>query len=95
VLTEAQKRYAATDAWACIQIYEEILRLDANGYMLEIIPEPEKPEFPVLNEEEIEKKKKQKEQKKKEARKRRAIRAKANRRKKKERIDKEKLQNIA
>lgn len=95
VLTEAQKRYAATDAWACIQIYEEILRLNANGYMLEIIPEPERPELPVLSEEEIEKKKQHKEQKKKEARKRRAIRAKANRRKKKERTDKEKLQNIA
>lgn len=26
-LTEAQKTYAATDAWACIQIYEEIKRL--------------------------------------------------------------------
>lgn len=27
VLTEAQKRYAATDAWACIKIYEEIERM--------------------------------------------------------------------
>lgn len=27
ILTEAQKQYAATDAWACIQIYEEIQRL--------------------------------------------------------------------
>ena len=27
VLTEAQKRYAATDAWACIKLYEELKRL--------------------------------------------------------------------
>ncbi len=27
VLTESQKRYAATDAWACIDIHEEIKRL--------------------------------------------------------------------
>lgn len=27
VLTEAQKRYAATDAWACIQLYEEMQRM--------------------------------------------------------------------
>jgi ribonuclease D len=27
VLTEPQQRYAATDAWACIRIYEEITRL--------------------------------------------------------------------
>ena len=31
VLTEAQQRYAATDAWACIQIYEEIQRLLCTG----------------------------------------------------------------
>lgn len=27
VLSEAQKRYAATDAWACLQLYHEINRL--------------------------------------------------------------------
>lgn len=27
VLTEAQKRYAATDAWACLQLFDEINRL--------------------------------------------------------------------
>lgn len=27
VLTEAQQRYAATDAWACIQIHEEVSRM--------------------------------------------------------------------
>ena len=28
VLTDKQKRYAATDAWACIIIYEELMRLN-------------------------------------------------------------------
>lgn len=42
VLTEAQQRYAATDAWACIKIYEEIQRLQkCQNYVLEITPEPE------------------------------------------------------
>ena len=27
VLTEQQKRYAATDAWACIRLYEELQTL--------------------------------------------------------------------
>ena len=27
ILTDKQKSYAATDAWACIQIYNEIIRL--------------------------------------------------------------------
>ena len=44
ILQERQKRYAATDAWACIQLYEEYQRLKATGdYELEIIPEEEKP----------------------------------------------------
>ena len=29
VLSDRQKRYAATDAWACIQMYREIGRLEA------------------------------------------------------------------
>lgn len=41
ILTEAQKIYAATDAWACVQLYEEIMHLNECGYMLDIIPEPE------------------------------------------------------
>lgn len=42
VLTEKQKRYAATDAWACINLYNEYLRLKETGnYEIEIIPEPE------------------------------------------------------
>lgn len=31
VLTEPQKRYAATDAWACINLYEEMRRLRESG----------------------------------------------------------------
>ena len=31
VLSEKQKIYAATDAWACIQLYEENMRLAATG----------------------------------------------------------------
>ena len=30
-LSDAQKVYAATDAWACIMIYEEIIRLKESG----------------------------------------------------------------
>lgn len=44
VLSSGQQVYAATDAWACIQIYNEILRLqETKDYELEIIPEPEPP----------------------------------------------------
>lgn len=31
VLKEQQKRYAATDAWACIMLYEELQRLKSTG----------------------------------------------------------------
>ncbi len=31
VLTDKQKLYAATDAWACIKIYDELMRLKASG----------------------------------------------------------------
>lgn len=30
-LSEAQRRYAATDAWACIKIHEEIISMKQNG----------------------------------------------------------------
>ena len=33
-LTEAQKKYAATDAWACIKLYEEMQRMQREGYSL-------------------------------------------------------------
>lgn len=42
VLTEKQKRYAATDAWACINLYREICALASSGdYKLVIKEEPE------------------------------------------------------
>lgn len=31
VLSDSQKLYAATDAWACINIYEELMRLEKTG----------------------------------------------------------------
>ncbi|MBR4388812.1 MAG: 3'-5' exonuclease domain-containing protein 2 [Prevotella sp.] len=44
IFTERQKRYAATDAWACLRIYYEYLRLKATGdYELRIVPEDEHP----------------------------------------------------
>lgn len=30
-LTEGQQRYAATDAWACVKMYEELMRLKKTG----------------------------------------------------------------
>lgn len=46
ILTDMQKRYAATDAWACIKLYEEIVRLrDTHHYnLIEVVePEPTQP----------------------------------------------------
>ncbi len=31
ILTEQQKGYAATDAWACIMLYEELMKLEETG----------------------------------------------------------------
>lgn len=41
-LSEKQKQYAATDAWACIQLYEEIMRLKESGdyQLVEVEEEP-------------------------------------------------------
>lgn len=40
VLTDKQKDYAATDAWACIMLYEELQRLKSTGdYDLTIVNE--------------------------------------------------------
>ena len=36
VLTDKQKMYAATDAWACIQLYKEMMRMQEEGYSLEV-----------------------------------------------------------
>lgn len=42
ILTDKQKMYAATDAWTCINLYEEILRLEqTHDYELVKVPEPE------------------------------------------------------
>lgn len=44
ILTEKQKTYAATDAWACIMLYEELLRLERTGdYETAAIEEQEQP----------------------------------------------------
>ena len=42
ILTDKQKRYAATDAWACVRIYNEIQRLRKAGDYKLIIQEEEK-----------------------------------------------------
>ncbi len=45
ILKDSQKIYAAIDAWACIQIYEEVMRLKREGdYELVIRPEENKQE---------------------------------------------------
>ena len=31
VLQDKQKDYAATDAWACVMLYEELTRLEVTG----------------------------------------------------------------
>ena len=42
VLSDKQKSYAATDAWACVMLYEEYLRLRSTGdFTLEIVEEQE------------------------------------------------------
>jgi ribonuclease D len=42
VLNSKQQQYAATDAWACINLYEEVMRLKKTGdYDLVVVPEPE------------------------------------------------------
>lgn len=41
VLSDPQKKYAATDAWACINLYEELNRLSLTGdYVLKTVTEP-------------------------------------------------------
>lgn len=42
VLTDKQKQYAAIDAWSCIRLYEEMVRLEqTRDYELIVVPEPE------------------------------------------------------
>lgn len=94
VLTEAQKRYAATDAWACIQLYEEMQRLDEVGYMLEMIPEPEPPAPPVVSPEQVAKRNERIEKKKQVKRRRKNLKEKEHRRRNSDRRGKEALKNI-
>ena len=47
VLLDKQKAYAATDAWACIQIYNEIIRLKETGDYNLIIKEEDKDEASI------------------------------------------------
>lgn len=44
VLNERQQRYAATDAWACIQLYEELQRMEREGDYELITPPPTPPQ---------------------------------------------------
>lgn len=94
VLTEAQKRYAATDAWACIQIYEEMQQLDKHGYMLEIIPEPESQCAPVLTEEERAQKEERRKEREREKRRRKRQREKEQRSINARRKGKERLKEL-
>ncbi len=94
VLTEAQKRYAATDAWACIQLYEEFLRLNETGYMLEIVPDPEPPAQPLLTPEEIEKRNERKRKKEQERRRHKRNRKRERKRRSTDRANKEKLRKV-
>lgn len=41
ILSDKQKRYAATDAWACVQLYNELNAIRQEGFELKIVePEP-------------------------------------------------------
>ena len=64
ILTEPQKLYAATDAWACVMLYQELIRLKQDGYELEVVPEPE---AVPANDEKSKKEKSAKENKKKDS----------------------------
>ena len=47
-LNAAQQKYAATDAWACIQIYEELVKMRETGdFVLEHTPMQQEEELPV------------------------------------------------
>ena len=52
VLNEKQKHYAATDAWACINLYDEISRLRENGdYELIVVEEKDESSLNDSNDE--------------------------------------------
>lgn len=49
ILSEAQQRYAATDAWSCIRIYEEIKRMQQEQDYHLIITESTNNQNPIEN----------------------------------------------
>ncbi len=50
VLSDKQKQYAAIDAWSCIHLYEEIMRLKTtHDYDLIAVPDPVKSDEMVKN----------------------------------------------
>lgn len=52
VLSDKQKMYAATDAWACIQLYEEYVRLKQSGeYFIQVVQEAGKSDSNLVAEE--------------------------------------------
>ena len=54
VLNSKQQQYAATDAWACINLYEEVMRLKKTGdYDLVVVPEPEPVQAVVVEQETV------------------------------------------
>ncbi len=50
MLTDKQKDYAATDAWACVKIYKEYVRLKESGDYELIVVSPAMPAFPKAEE---------------------------------------------
>lgn len=47
-LSDAQKQYAATDAWACIQLYNEMMKMKEEGYsIIEVKSEELDPPSPL------------------------------------------------
>lgn len=93
VLSDAQKRYAATDAWACVRLYEEMMMLQSTGYELEVIPEPEPPAPPPLTPEQEAEKKRRQEEKRERQRLLRRKHERERRKRKRQREEKEKLRN--
>ncbi len=49
-LSEQQKHYAALDAWACIRIYDELIRLETTGDYELVVVEKEEPKIEAEDE---------------------------------------------
>lgn len=91
-LSEAQKQYAATDAWACIMLYQEMQRMQKEGFDLIFVPEPE-PSVVVLTPEEIEAREKRKAEKEKRKRQHKRQKEYYRKKRQKERRAKEKIKS--